>query len=290
MEAFRIQQAMAIVRDEVKTMPGKFIRADRRAFRGELLSPAGQKELLEAINDGSYRVAPGFPFTIKKRDGSPRPSLSLRLNDRIYYTASVLECLQAIVRPGSGPRFQGYAGKIERLATGGLETFDRVSQLKEFLGFGSAPAPAEGKILRADIAGFYPAIRHEVLQTALLNLGVGEEKISNILDSLKTWMAGAPAGLPQTFWASDMLAEAVLRPVDQALHSAGIVHSRISDNYRLYADDEATCLQQALVLQDLLHTRGFQLNESKTRITSPSVKEHGRRFRLFTGFFSGSRH
>ena len=148
-------------------------------------------------------------------------------------------------------------------------------------------------LLLGCIVGVWLSLRQmlpEVLQTALLNLGVGEEKISNILDSLKTWMAGAPAGLPQTFWASDMLAEAVLRPVDQALHSAGIVHSRISDNYRLYADDEATCLQQALVLQDLLHTRGFQLNESKTRITSPSVKEHGRRFRLFTGFFSGSRH
>lgn len=290
MEVYRIQQAVAIVRDELKYMPEKFSQADRRAFRGELLAPAGRQELLEAINNGSYRVAPGLPFTIKKRDGSLRPSLSLRLNDRIYYNAVVLECLPSIVRQGGGPRFSDYSEKIEQLAAGQLETFDGVSQLKEFLGYGTAHAPEEGKVLRADIAGFYPAIGHDVLHTALQRLGVDETIINMITGGLQTWMDTASAGLPQTFWASDMLAEALLRPVDCALHSEGILHSRISDNFRLYAADEVSCLQQERLLQDILHTYGFRLNEAKTRITGPAGEERGRRFRIFTGFFSGSRH
>lgn len=83
--------------------------------------------------------------------------------------------------------------------------------------FETAPTTASGDyIVRADVAGFYESVDHDILGARLITL-TGKTALVDVLIDFLRQVMGAPRGLPQGLVASDVLATAYLSSVDSGM-------------------------------------------------------------------------
>lgn len=289
MEASRLAQAMAIISDFVNCYP-QLIQIN--AAELELLRSPDEAQLqqwTEAIEKSGFTPQTATLYDIPKRRGGLRPCHRLSINDRIYYNVLLIECLPMLFNRCHGLRTQEICEPVQAFIAGSLTTYTGVSGMKEYLGYVDRTYTEYKFELRTDIAAFYPQLSHAMLSQSLLQAGISRELISKIMHALSVWMGSNVNGIPQTYWASDLLAESVLQEIDRALINRNVVHSRISDNIRIYCHNEAEAPELMKLLEGILEDKGLVLNTSKTQLLT--VARTKRRFyglrRLFIGLRRG---
>jgi hypothetical protein len=137
-------------------------------------------------------------------------------------------------------------------------------------------------LVRTDISSFFDSISHEYLTQIIAS----ELCISDACDFLQLFKkmlkvpvisynhssgrVSAPEimeqGLPIGNGSEGFLANLYLKKIDEQLTIDGIEYGRYCDDMRIFAVDRPTAHKSLLVLQELLLTKGLNLNSAKTRI------------------------
>jgi len=122
-------------------------------------------------------------------------------------------------------------------------------------------------LLNVDVKRFFPSISIEMVKSAFRDLGY-EENACNLLTTLTTLHDSVPTGAP----TSPVIGNIVLREFDREICA---LSDKMSFRYTRYADDltfsstmrvEVDFLAQ---VRGLIESRGFRLNEKKTKFMGP---------------------
>ncbi len=199
---------------------------------------------------------------LPKPSGILRPYTLLTVNDQIVYQACVniiAEKLKARVRSRYLKTTFGhlYAGKSSRFF-----------YLKWQAGYKAYSDAVVGDVKRGfrfvanfDLAAFYDSIDHNVLKHHLKQLKVDDDLIEFLLVCLRTWTSSTWTnlsniiyhghGIPQGPLASGLLAEVVLKHIDdRGSRAGGTKYLRYVDDIKILAKSE-NVLRQRLVALDL---------------------------------------
>ena len=133
----------------------------------------------------------------------------------------------------------------------------------------------EGKaVILADIRNYFAAISMSTIELALRSVHLDEQDIEGTLQTVSeinstpaqdgTTRSGLPVSHDSLFW---IVADLVLRPVDEWLSRNTFIlgHVRWVDDFFLVVDPAVTDRVLA-ELSTALQTKGFRMNDSKTRI------------------------
>ncbi len=109
-------------------------------------------------------------------------------------------------------------------------------------------------IAHFDLAAFYETISHRALRSLISPLGGDPQTWTRINHWLRIWSAGKDGvkvdhGIPQGPIASDLIADAFLLPVDEAMRRGRIKYIRYVDDIRVLARTEKEARQAAIVLE-----------------------------------------
>ncbi|MEP7264716.1 MAG: RNA-directed DNA polymerase [Bacteroidota bacterium] len=124
-------------------------------------------------------------------------------------------------------------------------------------------------ILTSDITAFGPNIDIRILCEELIKEGAPEETVGILDNCLRKWSPLGYKGVPQVFFATDLLTEFYLQPIDRFFHSyGGLVYLRESDNIEIWCRSRSSCKQMLAILAGKMYERGLYLNVYKTRIVT----------------------
>ena len=126
-----------------------------------------------------------------------------------------------------------------------------------------AEATDGSRLLRADVADFYPSVGERAIR---LSLGDGTDEALRVLRSF--WDGGV-AGLPIGPEPSAILANAVLAYADAALRGAGSAPIRWVDDWLIPVPDRRAADRSLVALEAALAELGLRLNPSKTIVLDP---------------------
>ena len=120
-------------------------------------------------------------------------------------------------------------------------------------------------VVIADVASFYFFVDHQILEQRIVD-STAQADTAEALRSLLAAVLNRPYGLPQNFWASDVLADLYISWVQRRLQRAGIPTFRHNDDFRLGAASFGAGLQALERLQEELNAVGLDLNGEKSWI------------------------
>ncbi|MDZ4782694.1 MAG: RNA-directed DNA polymerase [Planctomycetia bacterium] len=124
-------------------------------------------------------------------------------------------------------------------------------------------------VVLCDISEFYPRLAHHRLENALLQLDVGGDIHTKIMDLLSNYTNTRSFGLPIGGPAARLLSELVLDQIDKLLKGEGIQFTRFADDYHLFVDSLEDAYRALIILSEKLYlNQGLTLQRSKTRILS----------------------
>jgi hypothetical protein len=119
----------------------------------------------------------------------------------------------------------------------------------------------------ADIVDFYQRIYIHRLENSLTDLSHAVDEISILKRFWMTWSQNASYGIPIGPIFSSLLGEVVLDEVDKYMLSRGVDFVRYIDDYVIFGESEASCLQGIFILGERLQSaEGLSLNSSKTTV------------------------
>jgi hypothetical protein len=124
---------------------------------------------------------------------------------------------------------------------------------------------ARGRLVRADVAGFYGSVRERALGLAL---GPEADAVLGALRSL--WDEGV-TGLPIGPEPSAILANAVLAVADRALAESGVESFRWVDDWLVPVPTSRAAGKTLSVLERALRELGLELNLAKTCALAPDA-------------------
>ena len=122
-------------------------------------------------------------------------------------------------------------------------------------------------VVVCDIADFYRQIKPHSIANALAKIECPlelQQRLLLVLDLLELSVNGLPIGGP----ASRILAEAVLRDVDENFMLENMTYCRFVDDIRIFSNSQQIAFQQLLRVNEILYQEGFSLQKSKTRVLS----------------------
>jgi hypothetical protein len=205
-----------------------------------------------------------------KRDyGGRRICTIMEPMDSIAYLALALLIAPAVERNriGVGERVvHSYRYRPAPLA-GTL--FDRRFTYVSFLKEARCRRGARDVMVSCDIANFFSSVTPSAVEAALSDAAVEPAAAQSLVSLLRFWTAQGAPGLPVGPYASKILAEAVLSPIDASLRTSGVEFVRYVDDFRLIAPDRAAAEQHLQVLNDVLAENGLGLNSEKTEFVEP---------------------
>ena len=124
-------------------------------------------------------------------------------------------------------------------------------------------------VICLDLDDFFPSVSAARVWTIFRTLGYSPF-VSRILTSLCTYDDGLPQGSP----ASPKLANLAVYRLDSRISgyvgSRGIIYTRYADDLTFSGYSYARLVAALSMIQKIIETEGFSLNESKTRICGPS--------------------
>ncbi len=125
-------------------------------------------------------------------------------------------------------------------------------------------------VVVTDISGFYDSIPIQRLVQDLRGFGAAEEVLTVLQECLRKWAYGREQGIPQGYWASDLLAKLYMSPVDRRLQRDEFEHLRYVDDIRIFCESKLEAKKAIQFLSQLLYPRGLSLQSGKTEILSNS--------------------
>jgi hypothetical protein len=118
-------------------------------------------------------------------------------------------------------------------------------------------------VVGADVESFYASIGESALRRTL------PTGVDGVLALLRTLREDGVTGLPVGPDASAILANAVVAPVDQAIHDAGGVPLRWVDDWLVLTSSRAHADRVLVAIERALRELGLRLNPTKTRLFAP---------------------
>lgn len=119
-------------------------------------------------------------------------------------------------------------------------------------------------VVRTDVANFYPSVEPAVLHRSVGEAGADPEDARLAAEMLEAWGAHGYGGIPVGPPASAVLANAVLRPVDEALHDFRVL--RWVDDCLIGARSEREAQEALDRLDESLDRLKLRRNPGKTRV------------------------
>jgi Reverse transcriptase (RNA-dependent DNA polymerase) len=132
----------------------------------------------------------------------------------------------------------------------------------------TAPAMASRhrSLLRTDVRSFYPTVDPSVLYRALVAAGVAGRVATAAAAMVEGWGSEGHGGLPIGPPGSAVMANAVLRPVDDAV--AMVPYLRWVDDYLIAASDPAEAARLVEQVDQALDRLGLVRSEPKTALVT----------------------
>lgn len=140
-------------------------------------------------------------------------------------------------------------------------SFDRARRLT------ARAASGAGAVLRTDVADFYPSIRPGTLRSTLDDAGAESSDAQTAAVMLEGWGSKGYAGLPIGPYGSGILANAVLRQVDEVL--SGLSFVRWVDDYLIGLPSEAKAAEILERMDAALARLGLRRSVPKTAVLDP---------------------
>jgi hypothetical protein len=225
------------------------------------------EEELARVDLSTYETRSLRRFLVPKPGGGYRVAIQLDPLDTLIYTALVYEAADLIEKqriPIERRVACSYRIKIDargqffRAMNGWPDFYEHSKELAE-----------SGKynyVLTADIADFYNQINHHRVRNALEVGGVSSERAKNIENFLMNLTALQSRGIPVGPSASILISEACLSDVDMFLLRKGYIHTRYSDDFRIFCASRSEAFRALHDLSDYLYTsHRLTLQSVKTR-------------------------
>ncbi len=219
--------------------------------------------ILEKIELQSYIAQPAYKLIAPKQKYAVRPVHLLDFLDLILYTALMLRLAPAIEKKRLTRDYvHSYRYNVDPVK--GVEFKADwnayTSRLWEQL--------QKHKMMAvADIVDFFPRIYLHRLENSLNAVTGDAPEVKALMRFLGSWSDGTSYGVPIGPVASNVLAEALLIEVDDFLHSNNVNFMRYVDDFFIFGNSEAECLQALYLLGTRLHqSQGLSVNMAKTRI------------------------
>jgi Reverse transcriptase (RNA-dependent DNA polymerase) len=253
-----------------RTRPGLVRSATRRAYELELIEQdvgSWISSVEDSLRNGRYGPGRIEIAELPKAPGMVRPLAYVRPEDRLVYTALVGAAypdIFAALAWSQGTRdFAHQLAPVDkqewiRNRFHGWKLFRRASLVNLDEGF--------QYVVFTDVVAYYEQVQIALLMSDLKGIGVAQPVTELLSQCLNRWAQVGGRGLPQGLEASDILAKVYLNNIDLALRNRGVVHTRYSDDIRLYAESRVDAQQLLVDLARLLRKRGLTLQSAKSEI------------------------
>lgn len=226
------------------------------------------ERLEQSFEDGSYSVKPCQLIEVPKERGMFRYYSVLHIEDQLYYCWLTVKCFPYIVKKikpeVASPQslLEEYPTDVhwkKKLFRNNLEELDYVYQSLK---------PEHQFIFQSDITNFYTSVDHKILEKELIDSGVPNYYATSLCKAMSSWAALTGRGLPQIFWASDILAEFYLFPFDNFLRHSNYSFARYIDNIEIFCHSNAEARKAYFDVVAFISKRGMYLKEEKTKFIS----------------------
>lgn len=251
-------------------------------FENKWIETADDVTLINVYNEvmsPDYELTKAETIDVPKAGGLIRHFSYLTLKDHILYILLVIDLFPTLhktihQKEADHPEriIQAYPGErywMKKYIRGGKDMFEMRKPLFN---------KGYECILTSDITAFGPNIDIQLLCSDLLREGAHEHTVHRLERCLRAWSPLGHKGIPQLSFATDLLTEFYLQPIDRFFNTyGGLVYLRESDNIEIWCRSHASCKQMLAILAGKMYERGLYLNVYKTRIiTEKSIdrKEH----------------
>jgi hypothetical protein len=205
------------------------------------------------------------PIDVEVRPRSGRPPRRMaHLSERDARAWHILGGrVAAVLEPRLGPEVVANRALVSR-GRWRLETLEAsFSRLEARLGAALRPSGDGRGYLCTDVEDFFPSLEPETVARALLAVGVSREDAAQVAEVLAGWAALGYRGLPIGPAASAVVANAVLRSVDQAV---GAPFVRWVDDYLVRPAGERRATEVLERMDEALDRLGLRRSLSKTHL------------------------
>ncbi len=231
-------------------------------------SPTFLEQLEESFENGSYKTKPSYLIEVPKEKGMFRYFSALHIEDQLYYCWLTIKCFPYIIKKIK-PEVVSPKSLLEEYP---VEVNWKVklfrNNLEEQRFIYQNLKPEHQYIFRSDITNFYTSIDHSILEKELIASGVPFLHATSLCTAMSSWSALIGRGLPQIFWASDILAEFYLFPFDNFLRHGNYSFSRYIDNIEIFCHSKTEARQAYFDVVGFISKRGMYLKEEKTKFLS----------------------
>lgn len=239
-----------------------------------------KQQLANLFASGEYKPGNITSIEVPKPRGMLRHFVHMEFIDQLYYTWLIVKCFPKI----SGlvvPKIDNSEEVLSKYPQEKLwmQKYLRNNECIEQKQLNNLRI--EDKFMfKSDITNFSPNIDHAILCKELLDAGVDQFLVNLLHDALDKWSLTKGRGLPQIFWATDILAEFYLLPLDRFMATNNYQYIRYNDNIEAYCENRAQSKKIFIDVVNFLSRRGMYLNDNKT-IFSPTIELrntlHGKR-------------
>lgn len=119
-------------------------------------------------------------------------------------------------------------------------------------------------VVFTDITGYYENIEISILISDIRELCGKSDELNLLSKMLNMWAHPRLKGIPQGYFASDIIAKLYLTTIDENLVKEGFNLLRYVDDYRFFVENELRAKQLIKRLAYLIHQRGLNLQSAKT--------------------------
>lgn len=227
-----------------------------------------KEKLSDLFSSGNYKPGSINWIDVPKPKGMLRHYVHMQFTDQLYYTWLVIKCFPkiiAVINPGINNEDE----LLSKYASDPLWMQKYFRNNQSFVEKQIANLrQGDAYMLQSDITNFSPSIDHSILCNELSRAGVDNFHLQLLREALDKWSLINGRGLPQIFWATDILAEFYLKPLDNFMAYNKYQYVRLSDNIEVYCENRNQSRKIFVDLVNFLSRRGMYLNESKTIFSS----------------------
>ncbi|HOS47657.1 MAG TPA: RNA-directed DNA polymerase [Bacteroidia bacterium] len=225
-------------------------------------------ELEQSFENGSYSIQPCRLIEVPKERGMFRYYSVLDIKDQLYFCWLTIKCFPFIIKKIK-PEIASPQSVLEeypvdinwkkKLFRNNLEELEYVYQSLK---------PEHQFVFQSDITNFYTSVDHKILEKELIDCGVPANYATSLCKAMSAWAALTGRGLPQIFWASDILAEFYLFPFDNFLRHSNYSFARYIDNIEIFCHSKSDARKAYFEVVAFISKRGMYLKEEKTKFVS----------------------